>query len=77
MLQIEPGERPSLDAKTAERWTLVQKIPASLSSNTSAGEWFTSAVDPRVTEAAVKKEGGDTLLEEYAARGDKFGATRM
>jgi len=45
MLQIEP--KWSLDEKTAERWALVQRLPSSLQSNTSAGEWFTSSADMR------------------------------
>lgn len=78
MRRIEPGQQPRLDSRTAERWALMQKVPNSLSSNTSAGEWFSSVVDPRVVEntlGAVKKEGAgeETLLEHLAARGDKLG----
>lgn len=60
----------------------MQKVPNSLSSNTSAGDWFTAPADMRLTDAglkAVKKEGGEgeTLLENFAARGDKFGVSNF
>jgi hypothetical protein len=45
MLQVEPTWK--LDEKAAERWALMQKLPASSQNHSSTGEWFTSSVDMR------------------------------
>ena len=76
LLEIEPRNRT--DSPSAERWALMQKLPGNASSS-NPGEWFTAAADIRMTEDALrkmKKDGKEvlgTLLETFAARGDKFG----
>lgn len=74
LLSIEPdGSGAGVDA---ERWALMQRTPGS-----SGGDWFTSSVDIRsigdaLEKENVKQESDDekgTLLERWAATGDKFG----
>lgn len=78
MLRIEPESRSRLDPQTAEKWALVQKLPGAMNGTSNAGEWFSSVVDPRMTEitlASLKKEDENvnSVLEKFASTGDKFG----
>ena len=82
MLEIEPFST-RLDATSAEKWALMQKIPPSAAGHNVQGEWWTGAVDMQVSEAILRgmpkgAEGvaDETLLAKFAARGDRFGEFR-
>jgi hypothetical protein len=84
MAQIAPSD--VVVGTSAERWSLVQKIPhAPSSSSTDQGDWFTAGVDSREVGGLLeklKKLQGDkpsegTLLEQLASAGDRFGTSHL